>query len=443
MITRRNFLRSSASAGIATVTTPLWMHLTATRAFAQLSDGYKAIVVITLPGGNDGNNTVIPLDNGLYSQYASLRPSLAMQQGACHQLTATTGAPTYGLHPALSNVAALYNQGQAAIVANVGPLKQPATKAQLLANADLIPPSLLSHPVGVAQWESASTSAAPETGWGGRMADLLKSYSGSLPPVLDAGPASIFTVGQTVQAVAVQASTGALAAIPGELESVILAIANADATSKNQITSAAAKIRIAAAQQGVILNQAQNAGGAITTGFPNSGFGNALKAIAQVIHGRSVIGASRQIFYCMQGSYDSHVNQLVLQQNNLADLDAGLGAFMQAMVEIGVQNQVLVCTHSDFSRSMQANSTGGTDHAWGNHQLVLGGGIQGGKVYGSMPDFNLGGSSDLSNQGIWIPTTSVTQMTAGVGSWMGLNSSQLATVFPDLANFSAGGLTYV
>ena len=66
MITRRNFLRSSAGAGIASVTTPLWMHLTATQAFAQMSDGYKAIVVITMPGGNDGNNMVVPLDNATY-----------------------------------------------------------------------------------------------------------------------------------------------------------------------------------------------------------------------------------------------------------------------------------------------------------------------------------------------------------------------------------------
>ncbi len=441
MINRRNFLRSSASASLASVTSPLWMHLTASRAFAQLADGYKAIVVITMPGGNDGNNTVVPLDSAEYRQYASLRPSLALQPDICHILNSSTGGPTYGLHPSLRNVAALYNQRQAAIVANVGPLQAPANKQQLLANSDLAPSFLYSHPVGIAQWESASTTAAPDTGWGGRMADLLTSYSGNLPPVLDVGPSSIFTVGRSVQAVAVQANTGNLAAIPGELESAILAIAHSDASSTNEITSAAAKIRVAATQQEVILKQAQSSGSSISTAFPNSNFGNAMKAIAQVINGRSAVGASRQIFYCIQGFYDTHVNQLPLQWDNLAELDAGLGAFMQALAEIGLANQVLVCTHSDFSRSMQANSTGGTDHAWGNHQLVLGGGIQGGKVYGSMPDLDLGGSSDLSGQGTWIPTTSVTQMTAGIGSWMGLNSSQLSSVFPDLANFPTGRLS--
>ena len=131
-----------------------------------------------------------------------------------------------------------------------------------------------------------------------------------------------------------------------------------------------------------------------------------------------------------------------MHPGQLSELDGGLGAFMQAMVELGLSNQVLVCTHSDFNRTMQANITGGTDHAWGNHQILLGGGIKGGQVFGSMPALELGGSSDLGTQGIWIPTLSVTQMTAGIGAWMGLTSSQLASVFPDLANFSQGALRY-
>ncbi len=443
MITRRNFLNISARAGIGSATAPLWMNLTARRALAQASGSYKAIVVVTLPGGNDGNNMVIPLDSQTYAQYVALRPSIAMQQGTCHVLNSSSGSPTVGLHPSLSNVAAFYNQGTAAVVANVGPLKAPATKAQLLANADLVPASLLSHPVGIAQWESASTSATPATGWGGRFADLLTSQSGSLPPVLDAGPASIFTVGQTVQAVALQANTGSLVALPGGLNDVVLAIAKNDATSTNEVVAKVAQLRVAASQDQVLLTQAQTAGAGLRTVFPQSSFGNALKTIAQVINGRSVVGASRQIFYCNQGSYDTHENQLAIQRDGLADLDAGFGAFMQALAEMGLTNQVLLCTHSDFSRSMQANADGGTDHAWGNHQLILGGGIKGGKVYGTMPDFELGGSSDLTAQGVWIPTTSVTQMTAGIGAWMGLNSSQLTTVFPDLANFGGAGLSFI
>lgn len=442
MITRRNFLNLGARAGLASATAPLWLNLTASRALAQAAGSYKAIVVVTLPGGNDGNNMVVPLDSSTYAEYLALRRSLALSPGVCHALSSTSGAPTYGLHPSLPNVAALYNRGGAAIVANVGPLQAPATKQQLLANSALIPQSLLSHPVGIAQWESASASANPSTGWGGRMADLLAAQSGSLPPLLDAGPASIFTVGRTVQAVALQANTGTFVALPAGLDAAALAIARNDAASTNEIVAQAAKLRVAAASEQVILSQAQAAGASLQTAFPGSNFGNAMKAIAQVINGRSVIGAARQIFYCNQGFYDTHITQLAIQRDNLAELDAGLGAFMQALTEMGLTNEVLVCTHSDFSRSMQANATAGTDHAWGNHQLLLGGGIVGGRIYGTMPALELGGSSDLTQQGIWIPTTSVTQMTAGIGSWMGLNASQLNTVFPDLANFSGNGLSF-
>ena len=438
MITRRNFMNLGARAGLASATTPLWLNLTASRAFAQVAGSYKAIVLVTLPGGNDGNNTVVPLDAASYAQYRSLRSSIALDQSQLHVLNAASGSPTLGLHPSLMNVAALYNQGTAAIVANVGPLRAPANKQQLQSNTSLIPDSLLSHPVGVAQWESASAIGSPVTGWGGRMADLLTAQSGSLPPLLDAGPSSIFTVGRSVQAVALQASTGAFVALPGGLDDAVLAIAKNDASSTNEIVAQAAQLRVAATKEQVILSQAQSAGASLQTQFPATNFGNAMKAIAQVINGRSVVGASRQIFYCNQGFYDTHVSQTLIQQSALSELDGGLGAFIQALAEMGLSNQVLVCTHSDFSRSMQANGNGGTDHAWGNHQLVLGGGIRGGKVYGSMPDFDLGGSSDLTGQGIWIPTTSVTQMTAGIGSWMGLNASQLNTVFPDLANFGTG-----
>ncbi len=440
MITRRNFLNFGARAGLASATAPLWLNGTASRAFAQVAGSYKAIVLVTLPGGNDGNNTVIPLDSHLYAEYQALRSSIAIDRGQCHVLDALSGAPTMGLHPSLSNVAGLYNQGTAAVVANVGPLAAPATKQQLMANPSLVPESLLSHPVGVAQWESASAVASPVTGWGGRMADVLRGQSGTLPPLLDAGPASIFTVGRSVQAIALEASTGAFVALPGGLNDAVLAIAKSDAGSANEIVAQAAQLRVTATREQVLLAAAQSAGSGLRTVFPGTSFGNSLKTIAEVINGRSVVGASRQIFYCNQGSYDSHDAQLAAHANNLAELDGAIGAFVEALGEMGLSREVLLCTHSDFSRTMQANGTGGTDHAWGNHQLLVGGGIRGGRILGAMPTLELGGPSDFTQQGIWIPTTSVTEMTAGIGMWMGLNSPELQTVFPDLPNFPKGAL---
>ncbi len=440
MVSRRNFLSSASKMGLAASSVPLWMNLASARAFAQSGTTYKAVVLVSLPGGNDGNNMLIPIDSSEYAEYASMRGVLAQPMGGLLPLTGTTNGTSYGLHSSMPNLAGLYNLKQAAFVANVGPIAQLATKAQIAQNQSLLPDALLSHPSQLAQWESATTEALPTTGWGGRMADQMQALSGSLPPVLDAGPSSVFTVGNSVQGISVQTNSGSLISLPAGMDSAILSVAQAESQSANDLIAASAKLRVISAQQQVVLNQAQSAGASLSTVFPGSSFGNVLKTIAQVINGRSVVGASRQIFYCTQGGYDLHENQWKSHAALLADLDAGLGAFMTAVGQMGLTDQVLVCTHSDFNRTMQPNSTNGTDHAWGNHQILLGGGIKGGRVLGSLPALELGGSSDLNGQGVWIPTTSVTQMTAGIGTWMGLNSSQLETVFPLLGNFPAGAL---
>jgi uncharacterized protein (DUF1501 family) len=437
MISRRKLLSLTGRFGLASATAPLWSNAICQHAFAQNTlSTYKAVVLVTLVGGNDGNNMLIPLDSNRYQQYVATRPSIALPQSTCLPLAFGSSGAYYGLHPSLVNVANYYNRKRALFVANVGPLAAPATKLQLLQSPNLVPAALMNHVAGREQWESATTGLLPPTGWGGRMADLLKSQSGSLPPLLDAGPASVFTVGQSVQAIAVQANSGLVVALPAGINSAVLSIAHSDTTSQNNIVAQAAKLRVAAYEEQALINQAQSSG-SLQTVFPASGFGQVMKTIAQVINGRSVIGASRQIFYANQGSYDTHGAQLPIQAANLADLDGGLGAFMSALDEMGLGNQVLVCTHSDFNRTMQANTAIGTDHAWGNHQLIIGGMTNGGRIAGTMPDLDLGGSCDLGaqSQGVWIPTTSVSQMTGGIGSWMGLSTSQVGSVFPDLANF--------
>lgn len=399
---------------------------------------YKAIILITLSGGNDGNNTLIPLDPVEYGQYTRLRGPIALSQGDCHVLKSAGTGGTHGLHPNLPNIAKYYNNGQAMFVANVGPLIQPATKAELHASPSLVPASLLSHTVGLQQWESSTTVQAPSSGWGGRIADIIAGDSGRLPPVLNASSDSLFTVGRSVQGVVIQSGGGAFTPLPVGIQDTILRIAKADSSSSNAIVAQTAQLRVAAMKDQQLLVQAQSSGNPLKTQFPNSGFGNELQAVARVLNGRSVIGAKRQIFYLRQGSYDTHAHQWESQGGSLADLDAGLDAMMQALEEMGLTDSVLISTHSDFNRTMQSNVNQGSDHAWGNHHLVLGGGINGGRLAGQMPVLELGGTSDLGTQGIWIPTTSVTQMTAGIGLWMGLNNSQVASVFPDLVNFPAG-----
>jgi uncharacterized protein (DUF1501 family) len=441
MTSRRDFMKIAAKAGLLTSTAPLWLSEASSRAFASVSGSYKAIVVITMSGGNDGNNMLIPLDSAEYTQYASLRGALAIPQSACLPLNGTTNNRPFGMHPALVNVASLYNSGKALAVANVGPLASPVTKAQLIQTPSLAPQSLLSHPVGVAQWESAGTVALPTTGWGGRIADLISSQSGSLPPLLEAGLASIFSVGRSVQGIVLQNGSTNFQPLPTGLDQAILSIAQNDAKSANNLVAQAAKLRVQAMNQQVLLTQASSAGATLATQFPQTPFGQAMHSIASIINGRSVIGASRQVFHLQQGEYDTHGNQLTTQSGYFSEFDAGIGALIGALQEMGLTDSVLVSTHSDFNRTYTSNVSGGSDHAWGNHQLMIGGGIRGGQIVGTVPEPELNGSSDINGYGTWIPTLSVTQMTAAIGNWMGLSSSQVTSVFPDLANFPQGAIT--
>ena len=88
--------------------------------------------------------------------------------------------------------------------------------------------------------------------------------------------------------------------------------------------------------------------------------------------------------------------------NLLRDLSQSLSAFAYATLDLGLAANVTTFTQSEFSRTTQTNGTG-TDHAWGSHQIVLGGAVRGG-LYGSMPNFELGGPHDANNRGVWIPT---------------------------------------
>jgi len=132
MMNRRRFLTRSVQASLATATAAFWGNSLASRAFAQsVGSTYKAIVVITLNGGNDANNLLVPLDPAEYAEYSQMRGSLALPISSLIALNSASGAPTYGVHPSLTNVAALYNSGRALAVAGVGPMVQPATKAAI------------------------------------------------------------------------------------------------------------------------------------------------------------------------------------------------------------------------------------------------------------------------------------------------------------------------
>lgn len=417
-------------------------------AFAQTgATDYKALVCIFLIGGNDGNNLIIPTDPAGFSNYKSLRGPLAVSQGSILPLV---GQPTRGLSGSMPGVQSLFNNRHVALLANVGTLTAPLTRAQFLADSDLAPRNLFSHADQQRIWQTEAPAGATDTGWAGRAADLLSpSSAGTLPMVVSTAGSEIFTTGN---------STFGMAVSPGS--------ANITGGACNEGINCA--IRLNAAQQlltfstGATLVQADQTitsnsfryaaqlasalqdAGTLRTPFPA---GNSLAAqlqqIAQIIQVRSTLGAKRQIFFASLGSFDTHTNQLATHTALLAQLDAALTSFNAATTELGVNSNVTSFTMSDFGRALTPNTAYGSDHAWGSHHLVMGGAVKGGKLYGTLPTLAVAGPDDAGTDGRWIPTTSTTQYAATLASWFGVPAGQLASVFPLLGNFKSANLGFV
>jgi uncharacterized protein (DUF1501 family) len=127
----------------------------------------------------------------------------------------------------------------------------------------------------------------------------------------------------------------------------------------------------------------------------------------------------------------------------LTDVSKSMSSFYQATQELGVANQVTSFTLSEFSRTMEPGSSGGSDHAWGAHQLILGGAVKGNSIYGTFPTLALGGPDDADRNGRWIPTTALDQYAATLATWFGVSAANLPSIFSNLTNFPTSNLGFM
>jgi uncharacterized protein (DUF1501 family) len=436
---RREFLRLGCRA-LSTAGAAAALHRAGLiTAKAQTTGDYKALVCIFLFGGNDANNMLIPNDAAGYANYQTIRQNLAIPQASLTSIHDAASSATYGLHPSLAPLAPLYTTSQRlAIMMNVGTLLHPVPRGsnglpQL--NSVRLPLNLYSHSDQQIQWQDATPQGSGSTGWAGRLADRVAAGSGGVvPPAITLAGNTLLLVGQNTQPSAVTTTNFGLvapASDPGSTALQSLLSLNGGATL---VQAAQSSLQDAVSIAGAI-NAALSGSSSVGVTFPNTSIGSQLSQVAKLIQVRGSLGASRQIFFCSQGGYDTHSNQLAQHVTLYSQLAAALVAFDQAMSALNVQNSVTTFTESDFSRTFQPNGNAGTDHGWGSHALVMGGAVKGGALYGTYPTLALSGPDDSGSRGTWVPSTSEDQYMGALAKWFGLQQADTDYVFPNLNSF--------
>lgn len=448
--TRRAFIRQTACAALGTtgLLSTIWdlRKLSA----APLSGDYKAIVCLFLYGGNDANNVLIPSDAAHYNVYSAARGNLAIPRTSLQPLTIATGdGRQYGFHPSLPELANLFNQGKLTMVANVGTLVAPTTRTDYVNGTAAVPRNLFSHEDQSVQWMTSVPDRGDiRTGWGGRAADLVASLNANSQVSLSLSIAgtNTFEVGNTVVPYLISPDgslglRGLGSSDPNE-GIRIQGFKNLLALPHNKLFEAAYSDTMSRSiAENEILTSALAGISPLSTVFPATDLGRQLSMISKLIAARGNLGMRRQIFFCAVGGYDTHGDQLAAQSGLLGELSTALNSFYGATVELGVDQSVTTFTASDFGRTLPTNGAG-SDHGWGSHQFVMGGAVRGNQLYGTFPTLAVNGPDDTED-GRWIPTTSVDEFSATIARWFGVSDSDLPTVFPNIGRFAHPNLGFL
>jgi uncharacterized protein (DUF1501 family) len=448
---RRAFLKRASSLSLAGVAAPWALNLAAmAEASAQSATDYKALVCVFLYGGNDYANTVVPYDTTNHALYQGFRPSFAYtrEQLAATALTPTT-APVdsggfshqYALAPALAPLVPLFDAGKLGVVLNVGSLVQPTTKLEYKNKSVKLPPKLFSHNDQQSVWQSLSPEGAT-SGWGGRMGDLFQSGNGNGTfTCVNVSGNAVYMAGKT--AVQYQVSTNGSVPMNG-LKSPLFGSSAATAALRTLITqprthlleSEYNRVSKRAIDANETLTSALATSTPLTTVFPTgNSLADQLKMVARMISAAPTLGAKRQVFFVSMGGFDNHDGMLTDHPVLMGRLGSAMAAFYAATTELGVANQVTTFTASDFGRTMSGNANG-SDHGWGSMHFVMGGAVQGKRFYGTAPIVADNGPDDVG-QGRLLPTTSVEQLAATLGTWLGISNTDIVSLLPNLTNYNS------
>lgn len=432
---RRHLLQLGAAAALNP-----WAQMRALAQTAPAASDYRALVCVFMFGGNDGNNLLVPTD-ARYAAYQRARPNLALAANTLLPLT-LSNATGLALHPAFTGLQGLVNSGQGSVIANIGPLLQPTTKAQYDARSVPLPYNLFSHSDQQGAWQSGVVEAPPRNGWGGRLLEraVAEGQANRGYAAISLSGGNLWEAGDrslTPYRVSASGRFGFDFYNPNGADPLSAAVAATLAETRSHpfeqtwLNMMGRSIEVQRVLAGAL------ASSSVSTVFPDTGLGRQLGMAARLIATRGALGLSRQCFFTSLGGFDTHGDdQLQRQAELFAEIDGAVTAFNAAMVAMGLADSVTLFSASDFGRNLTSNGAG-TDHGWGSHHVVVGGaarGARGGRLLGRMPDLTLNGPDDVG-QGVWLPTTATDQLGTELATWFGADAATLAAVWPHGGGF--------
>ena len=444
---RRRFLKlgtqTLAGAGLALGADPALTLAQAADISLSGSNDYRALVCVYLDGGCDGFSLMVPTGAFEHQELVASRGGLAIPRNQLISLQG--GASPLGLHPNAAALQPLFDQGRLAMIANVGTLIEPTTREQYENNEVLLPSQLFSHSDQAIQWQQLQGRGRAEEGWGAKAAEYFSTFQERdyLTSISLAG-SNFWQSGQgqrpfTLTESGVRSYQGMDSENEWQrprreaFERVL------EQPRRHVFSKAYADLQKRAISVTAELGQVLDGNSALFTDEPQDNeLASSLNMVAQLIAAQEQLGLRRQIFCVRMGGFDVHDNQGLETPELFQKLTDALAFFQEKMDFLGKSDNVTTFTASDFGRSLLSNGDG-TDHGWGNHLMAMGGAVNGGNIYGTLPSLDAHGA-DSVDRGRILPTTSATQYASSLLKWLGLDDNELDIVLPNLSNFETRDL---
>jgi uncharacterized protein (DUF1501 family) len=364
MMTRRDFFKNGVAAFTFSFAAPAFL---SDLARAQGASG-RNLIVLDLTGGNDGLSMLVPYTD---AAYYSRRPTLAIPAGTVLQIGSDSSGKPLGLHPKLAGLRDIFNQGRLALIQRVG-----------------YENSSRSHFSGTDIWSTANPPNTIGNGWVGRYLATLPApldplaawnTTGDTPHTLLAPSVAVASIPNVTSYAFNSPNTGSEAALE---RTTAASIASHMPVDKPHVAFVSASAQAALATLDRVASVGQYRP---SVAYPNNGFGQALKAVA----GAMANGIGTKVFFVQTGGFDTHASQGTMADNGayvglMTTLNDGLTAFYTDIKNVGLLNNTLLLSFSEFGRRITENGSKGTDHGAASVMLAMGGAVRGG-LFGTAP----------------------------------------------------------